>query len=363
MNKPRGCGCQPGAARPCGVCRAIARDPGYAAVFGGVPSPPRRPLPCVHEGPILHPCPAGHDHLHVRECREEYGRTTRERCRSCEDYSSGRREVHFHLSAHGIGDAVVGVYAACGLADAGYAAVFHCRQSHWLAGVSHPGVTIRPHRADAGADGNRDYQGQLRAGASGACDSRARWYADRIADQSDLPRFHPARPASVARPDPVLPAGYTLVAPFANLASRDYPHWAAAVRRMPGRVVVIGTAADGRRLGTLFGDQSPAVSWHWGQTHGWVMAAVANADRVYGNDSGVVHLAGLCGVPATAVVAHLPGPFLFREAPSVTAVSPGGWECAPCGWQRSRGYHRGCDRGCAALASLDPGRVPLPVLA
>lgn len=337
----------------------VSRGGGGGDVRAGVGV--SRPLPCVHEGEILHPCPAGHDHLHVRECREEHGRTTRERCRTCEDYAEPNNTVHFHLSAHGIGDAVVGLYAACGLADAGYSAVFHCRQSHWLAGVSHPGVAVLPHRGDHGADGNLDYQGQLRAGARGE-GTRAGWYCDRVADLSGIPRFSPSRPAVVATPAPVLPTGYTLVAPFSNWKTRDYPHWAGVVGRVRGRVVIIGTRKDAEKFPALFGSLSSSVSWHWGQPPAWVLAAVANADHVYGNDSGVVHLAGLHGVPATAVTAHLPGPFLFAEAPTVRSVSPEGWRCSPCGWQRARGYHRGCDTRCAAMASVGPGRIPLPVL-
>jgi hypothetical protein len=282
-------------------------------------------------------------------------------CHTCSDYSTGRPEVHFHLSAHGIGDAIVATYVACGLADAGYSAVFHCRQAHWLAGVSHPGVTVLPHRADTGADGNRDYQGQLRAGARGE-GTRAQWYCDRISEQAGVPRFSPARPKTVVKPAPVLAGSYAVVAPFSNWRTRDYPHWPAVVANIPGRVVVIGSTKDGQRLPAAFGSLPPSVSWHWGQPVGWVLSAVANASHVYGNDSGMVHLAGLYGVPATAVTAHLPGRFLFGEAPSVRTVSPSGWGCSPCGWQHTRGYQRKCDAKCAALESVPAGRAPLPVL-
>ncbi len=325
-----------------------------------------RPLPCVHEGPILHPCPAGHDHLHVRECREDYGRTTRQRCGTCADYQPAPEPIHFHLSAHGIGDAVVGLYAACGLADTGRHVVFHCRQSHWLAGVSHPGVTVQPWAGtDHGHDANADYGGQLRAGSSGTCSSRGQWYADRIAHGAGVPQFTPSRPQTVARPDPVLARGYVLVAPFAAWGSRNWPHFPELVRRMSGRrVVVIGSRKQYERLTTTFGGMPSTVSWHWGMPPEWVLSAVTNADHVYGNDSGIPHLAGLHGVPTTAVVSHLTGSFLFGESPSVRAVSPDQsvWPCSPCGWQRGRGYTRSCDAECKALTSIDAGRVPLPVL-
>lgn len=356
----------------CRLCHLYLTDARYRKLWGGNPDdirPPvvsRTPLPCVHEGPILHPCPAGHDHLHVRECREEYGRTTRQRCRTCADCQPIPEPIHFHLSAHGIGDAVVGLYAACGLADTGRHVVFHCRQSHWLAGVSHPGVTVQPWAGtDHGHDANADYGGQLRAGSSGTCSSRGQWYADRIAHGAGVPQFAPSRPQAVARPAPVLTPGYVLVAPFAAWGSRNWPHFPELVRRMSGRrVVVIGSRKQYERLTTTFGGMPSTVSWHWGMPPEWVLSAVANADHVYGNDSGIPHLAGLHGVATTAVVSHLTGDFLFRESPSVRAVSPDRalWPCSPCGWQRGRGYTRSCDAECKALTSIDAGRVPLPVL-
>lgn len=337
---------------------------------GGVANRPiaRTPLPCVHEGQILHPCPAGHDHLHVRECREEHGRTTRQRCGSCADYHPIPEPVQFHLSAHGIGDAVVGLYAACGLADTGRHVVFHCRQSHWLAGVSHPGVTVQPWAGvDHGHDANADYGGQLRAGASNTCRSRGQWYADRLARGAGVPAFAPSRPQTVTRPAHVLTPGYVLVAPFAAWGSRNWPHFPALTKRLAAsgrRVVVIGSRKQYDRLTAAFGGMPPSVSWHWGMPPDWVLSAVANADHVYGNDSGIPHLAGLHSVPTTAVVSHLTGEFLFAESPSVTGVEPDRekWGCSPCGWQRSRGYTKACDAECKALTSIDAGRVSLPVL-
>lgn len=351
----------------CGVCW-----PGR----GKAPPRPARTLPCVHEGPVREWCTsctgAAADLRHVRTCdlHDEHctrGASRVRSCSSCPDYQTGRREVHFHLSAHGIGDAVVGVYVACGLAEAGHSAVFHTRQAHWLAGVSHPGMTLAPWRRDMGADGNADYRGQLRTGAFGTGKSRARWYCDQVARQEAIPPFSPARPKSVDHPTPVILGEYTLLAPFANWHTRNWPleRWADLARTLSGlgeRVVVVGTSDKRERMASALGGLPASVSWHWGMPPAWVVSAVANASHVYGNDSGIVHLAGLHGVPATAVVAHLPGAFLFDCAPTVKWVSPDGWACVPCGWQGDRGYRRGCDGRCPALASVTAERVALPVL-
>lgn len=268
--------------------------------------------------------------------------------------------IHFHLTAHGIGDAVCGLYAACGAADAGHPVTFHCRRPEFLAVVSHPGVTVKAWEADVGIDANADYWGQLEAGAAGTCPSRAQWYCDKIATSLGIPPFAPKRPQSVDRPPPVIPPGYVLIAPYSHRdGGRDWHGWPeVAAKLAPKRVVVVGENSKRPKLRRLF----RGCEVYWDRSAAWLVSAVANADHVYGNDSGVVHLAGLHSVPATAVVAHLPGEFLFAEAPTVRAVSPKNWPCAPCGWQGHRGWRRECATACAAMASVGVGRVALPVL-
>lgn len=329
----------------------------------------RRALPCVHEGAVVEYAACGSEHRHVRDCERHDEPCTRgpsrvRSCQACPDYTPPPAALAFHLSAHGIGDAVCGVYVACGLADAtARPVVFHTRHAAWLAGVSHPGVTLVQSFETAGADANADYGGQLRAGGRRE-GSRVRWYCDQVSRQVGIPAFAPVRPQTVIGPAPVLPPGYTLLAPWSHGRSREWPlaKWLELARRIPGRVVVVGTRAN-RDAMQAFAALPPRVSWHWGQPAEWVVAAVANAGHVYANDSGPAHLAGLHGVPCTAITAHLPGSFLFAESPSVTAVSPD-WACSPCGWQRERGYNpRKCGGACPALADLGSERIPLPVLA
>jgi heptosyltransferase-1 len=253
--------------------------------------------------------------------------------------------IHIHLSAHGIGDAVTGLYAACGLADAGREVVYHCRKSEWFPGVSHPGVTVLPFRGETGIDAAADYDGQTRAAAAGTCASRAQWYCDNIAKSSDLPPFAPARPRAVKRPPPVIPPGYALIAPYAhNDKPRDWPEdrWREFAERLGGRVVVIGENHKRPRLRALFGRSCEV---HWDKSPAWVTSAVANADHSYGNDSGMSHLAGLYGVPGTVVMTAFPFRFVFGEAPSLAGVG-------------------GCGRGMADIGVREvmaAGRRPVDV--
>ena len=235
--------------------------------------------------------------------------------------------IHFHLSAHGIGDAVVGLYTACGLADTGREVVFHCRRWEWLAGVSHPGVTVEPWRADIGIDANGDYAEQKAAAANGSCASRGQWYCDHISRAAGIPTFAPRCPDSVERPEPVIPTGYTLIAPYTHAdRSREWHDhgWRELVSRLAQRrVVAVGENLRRPRLRTTFAGHEVYLS----KPTAFVLSLVANADFVYGVDSGVSHLAGLYGVPGAVVMIGFPFRFVFGEAPSLIGHGPN--DCLP----------------------------------
>lgn len=235
--------------------------------------------------------------------------------------------IHFHLSAHGIGDAVVGLYAACGLADTGREVVFHCRRWEWLAGVSHPGVTVEPWRADIGINANGDYRSQERSAMSDTCRTRGQWYCDHISRAAGISTFSPSRPDVVMRPEPVIQPGYTLIAPYTHAdRSREWADhgWRDLLTRLnPRRVVAVGENMRRPRLRTTFAGHEVYLS----KPTAFVLSLVANADFVYGVDSGVSHLAGLYGVPGAVVMIGFPFRFVFGEAPSLTGRGPN--DCLP----------------------------------
>lgn len=80
------------------------------------------------------------------------------------------------------------------------------------------------------------------------------------------------------------------------------------------------------------------------------------AEAVLGLDSGMIHMAGLLGVPAVSIHAHLPPEFLFSCAPSVRSAEAK-TACTFCRWQEDRGFNEGCSVACSALATVGPERV------
>ena len=116
-------------------------------------------------------------------------------------------------------------------------------------------------------------------------------------------------------------------------------------------VVAIGSKKDEERLQETF-EKSNAY-WVVDQTPEWVTAAMLGAQCVIGVDSGMIHVAGLLGVPAVCIHSHLPPKFLFSHAPSVVSLTPN-TGCTFCRWQTDRGYNEGCASACSALATVNP---------
>ena len=354
---------------PCRLCQLYATDPKYRAYWDGVPvAAVRIRLPCVREGAVLESCKTcGGESKHVRDC-DLHERCTRvslggpiRGCDACPDY---RPPSALHLSAaRGIGDAVSGLYAACGLASALQEPVtYHCHHPAWLSGVSHPWLTIATH-VPVGADVFDDYDGELRAANAGTCPSRVQWYCDRAAASLRVPAFSGRRPSTVVRPEPVVEPGYVLLAPFSAHNLRQWPaqNWTRLARDLSDagrRVVATSGPGDGGRMVQMF-SRIPGVECHAGKPVPWVISLVANAGRVYGNDSGLVHLAGLHGVPAVAVMTHLKASFVFGDtAPSVQGVGAdrSQWPCQGCAW-RGDNYRPVCRKACGALISISADRV------
>lgn len=276
--------------------------------------------------------------------------------------------IHIANHAFGIGDAIVGLYAVTGLVKSGLTVVYHTRHPQWLSRVEVPGLTITSEPPpDGTCDLNADYNEQTRYGVS-----RASWYA-MMATNAD-PRLAPAlRSGQVATSiSPSRPrvnrslttavldlTNYVILAPFAAWGMRDWTeaHWRRLAHLLNERgyeVVAVGARKDEDRLKQTF-DKSNAY-WVVDQTEDWLMAAMLKAQCVIGLDSGMIHLAGLLGVPGICIHAHLPPKFLFNQAPSILSVTPA-TECAFCRWQPDRGHNEGCSSSCSALVSVHPEQV------
>ncbi|HYF35004.1 MAG TPA: glycosyltransferase family 9 protein [Prosthecobacter sp.] len=278
--------------------------------------------------------------------------------------------LHVANCALGIGDAITGLYSVAGIAKSGVPVVYHTRHVEWLERVSAPGLTITgAEPPQSSADLNADYEEQLRYGLD-----KARWYGSLALGKDQrfhhgaqqprgiaVPAFRPRRPdIDYSLDGEVLDfQRYILLAPCSLQEAREWPeaHW----RRLANllieagyEVVAIGANKDQEKLKRTF--EKSSAYWVLGQSPSWTSAAMLAAECVIGVDSGMVHMAGLLGVPAICIHAHLPPEFLFSMAPSVVSVAPE-TECRFCRWQEDRGYNDGCTSSCSALFTVSPERV------
>ena len=228
-----------------------------------------------------------------------------------------------HLSATGLGDAVCGLYAACGLADAtGETIIYYAHSHEWMARVSHPGVIVHPLRA-MGADAApvATYWHEITTHQT-----RCGRYCETLAKAFGIPMFTQRRPAFIVTTiKEKKPERYIVLAPFAAYDSRTWDKWTSLANRiiaMGVKVIAIGSRAQRAKLEQAF--RTTHATWIFGASPAEITELMFGAEMTIANDSGIAHLGGLLGVKTLAIHAGcLPHHFLFDMAPSVRSVTAG----------------------------------------
>lgn len=267
-----------------------------------------------------------------------------------------RPQLELYVTGHGLGDAIVGVYAATGIAQqSGQRVVLRCRYHDWIgAVVDEPNLTVLPfeERGTPLSSTNR-YDTELREGKR-----RADWYCQAV--DSYTPEIPSIAPKSLL--NPLGSKGRVVIlAPFSAWPAREWlpVHWQRLAELLLWKgfsPVAIGGSGQGERLQSLFGGIS-GVSWHYGMEHRWVQGAICNAHALIGVDSGPVHFAGLLQKPAIAIHSHLSPEHLFAHCPFIHSVYPESEPCAGCRWQHARGHRKICESGCSAMFGLSAADV------
>ena len=265
-------------------------------------------------------------------------------------------------AADGIGDAVVALYACCGLAATGVDVRFFTDQSHWFWFVRQTRLTISPRRLLDGDNQLRspidlceNYDHHLRFAKT-----RLAWYCDALGRQ-----LQPVRPTlSLVDAVRTVPfENYIILAPYSHWRAREWPfsHWRRLCEILVESnfdLIVLVSPKDETRARSDFTDTT--ARWIVGDDPRSVVAALLHAACVVGNDSGMTHLAGLLGCQVVAIHAHLSSEFLW-DFTSVVGLTPS-TRCACCAWRSDLGFREVCDSGCSALGSIMPERVAAEVL-
>lgn len=271
-------------------------------------------------------------------------------------------EIRFFVSKFGIGDAVCGLYSACGMASVGHQVTLSTRQKDWLVNASHKDVVLADY-GEAGVGGYCNYREELKQSriedGSFPLRSRASWYTHEVSKALGIELPPPCRPKIKLPAKNELGSGYVLLAPYSTDTARNWPstHWRRLVKmlvRDGKQVIAIHSQLTDELVETFKGS---GATYYWGGEVNWVLSTIAHASITVGNDSGVVHLAGLLNRPALCIISQMRPEFLFREAPSIKSITPR-TKCTGCHWQAEGGWDNiDCAQTCYALATISPDEV------
>lgn len=142
---------------------------------------------------------------------------------------------------------------------------------------------------------------------------------------------------------------FVVIAPRANINSRSLPiqKWHRIAWSLEGAGVRTIAIDAEKEIVESFPFYAYGFSW----SH--ILALLASADAVAGNDSGIAHLATTLGVPAVVAMGPTDPTVVFGHCfDLVTPVISCAVECAGCHYMNSLGYQLACDYGCEALDTL-----------
>jgi len=279
--------------------------------------------------------------------------------------------IMLYTTSMGIGDAITVLYAACGLANAGYKVTYNTRHYHWIEWVVQNNLTLKPLaplEQVAGVDVNQDYQDQLWESYIGRLKSRPHWAlrAIRMAYPSLPENIEPSPPEAVIKPDPIVDDSVIVISPFASSVgpSRNWPsaNYSMLIHKLTqaGQRVVTTITSEHRDATPLF-EMAGAKVWI-DAVPSKVVRLVANAKAVIGNDSGICHLGGLYQVPTFSIMAIVP-PGITFWCSSVQGIVPHPRiNCRFCCWQKEGGLIPACGTFCGAIATITPDDVLTDVL-
>lgn len=262
-------------------------------------------------------------------------------------------DITFYVSAVGIGDAVCGLYAACGIADQGFSVTYHTRHVSWLSAVSHPNVSICE-ESDFSADANLDYQGQLRAGRDKSFSSRPNWYIKGVGRYYEIPDCQATRPATVKKFDKSQKIAVIVPTSVWSVRSWNEERWTDLSNLLKDSGYLVVAIGSGKEKELL--DRIPADKICWNRPASEILDLIGSATILYGNDSGMVHVAGMLGTPAVAVTGPTTRDFVFDCGESIVGISSD-MPCTGCYWQRDHGWDERCVKNCESLQSIKPESV------
>ena len=264
-------------------------------------------------------------------------------------------KISFYLNAQGIGDAICGMYAACGIANQGHEVVFHTKHGQWLP-IEHPNLLLK-NEDEPVFDANWSYDNQTRQGYLKNIPSRIDWYIKNLAHHFNFESCDGARPKTIKIN--TTKNDFVLLAPFSADPSRTWlkAHWRKLAIQLLDKglpVYVLAQKSDMQDLHSIFYELP--IKAYYDKTPQEVMQIIADSKLIIGGDSGPAHLAGLFQTPFITLTAQYPQEFVFNMAINNHAV-PVSEPCSYCFTRPEAGYDYQCVQICSVLQAITPTQV------
>lgn len=150
-----------------------------------------------------------------------------------------------------------------------------------------------------------------------------------------------------------------VLAPKANFESRSMPmqKWlrlAWALEKSGVRTIAIDRNKEAV-------EAFPFFAYGFGWSH--IIALLASAHVVAGNDSGIPHIAATLQVPTVVAIGPTNPDIVFGHCKDyLVPISASGVECFGCHFRAEKGYQVACDHGCDALQSISWREVQSKIL-
>jgi hypothetical protein len=257
----------------------------------------------------------------------------------------------------GMGDLVVGLWVAEGARKVGEKIAFlECSRADIVRAFGFETVSEPSEDCMSLGSGTNTYNEELQTAVLDQSPRPVRW------QKTVGWEFEPSRPKLGSLPDEAMGWAEAMAGPNPSIVVAPRSHYDS--RTMPLQKwlrVVWSLHKEGIRTVAIDGSKEhvqafPFYAFGFGWWH--ILALLAEANVVAGNDSGIAHLSGTIGTPTVVPMGPTHPDIVFGHCYDVLSpVQQKSVECAGCHFSVEKGYQLACDHGCEALQSLPWQRV------
>lgn len=269
-----------------------------------------------------------------------------------EKHMSEVNNIHISQKAHGLGDAIVGLYTIASLLNKypNKTINYYNRFTnwiHWWSGRANFKSLSEESKIES-IDLWSEYDKELIHS-----ENRKLWYCQRV-EENLLPYFPTLDEKKFFRDigKRIHEKDYIIIVPFATTTTRtwsihNWHHLSKIIKdKLNLDIILLDSPGDGKR------HQFFDCLRYWGQPPNIVMNLLYYSKCVISNDSGLAHLGGLLKKPVIGISSQFKPEKLFSHGLYYPVYKE--TICSGCQFQEDKGFIPSCNIGCWTLSSITP---------